>query len=126
LEHAAITVLTGSYAAPIIRALIEGLRGPSHRRPAARVLEVSNDFFGGNIGVAGLLTGSDLARVLGGEPAGQRYLLPDVCLSEGRFLDGMTPSDLPRPVEILPTDGRALRAVLQGGQAPTTNPGWTP
>ena len=43
------------------------------------------------------------------EPAGHRYLLPDVCLSEGRFLDGTTVADLPRPVEVVPTDGIALR-----------------
>ena len=30
------------------------------------------------------------------EPAGHRYLLPDVVLSRGRFLDGRTVADLPR------------------------------
>ena len=42
-----------------------------------------------------------------------RYLLPDVCLSNGVFLDGTSPADLPRPVEIVPTDGHALRAALE-------------
>jgi hypothetical protein len=51
--------------------------------------------------------------VLADEPPGHRYLLPEVCLSQGRFLDGTTPDDLPRPVEILPTDGLALRAALE-------------
>ena len=50
--------------------------------------------------------------MLAGEPEGHRYLLPDVCLSDGRFLDGTTPADLPRPVEIVPTDGDALRRAL--------------
>ncbi len=58
------------------------------------------------------MVGADLARVLADEPDGHRYLLPDVCLSEGRFLDGTTPADLPRPVEIVPTDGIALRRAL--------------
>jgi NifB/MoaA-like Fe-S oxidoreductase len=80
--------------------------------PGVRVVEVENRFFGGNIGVTGLLTGADLTRTLADEPAGHRYLLPDVCLSGGRFLDGSTPADLPRPVEVLPTDGRALREAL--------------
>ena len=53
-------------------------------RPDVRVLAVDNEFFGGNIGVAGLLTGADLARVLADQPDGHRYLLPDACLSEGR------------------------------------------
>jgi hypothetical protein len=51
--------------------------------------------------------------VLSNEPEGHRYLLPDVCLSQGRFLDGLTPDDLPRQVEILPTDGIALRRALE-------------
>ena len=71
-----------------------------------------NDFFGGNIAVTGLMTGADIARVLRDEPAGQRYLLPDVCLSEGRFLDGMTVAELPRPVEVIPSDGYSLRLAL--------------
>ena len=74
-----------------------------------RVIPVRNEFFGGNIGVTGLLVGEDLERVLAGEPAGHRYLLPDVCLSSGRFLDGTTPAELSRPVEIVATDGQALR-----------------
>ncbi|MBO0748411.1 MAG: DUF512 domain-containing protein, partial [Acidimicrobiaceae bacterium] len=81
-------------------------------RPDARVVTVENEFFGGNTAVAGLLTGPDLARVLAGQPAGHRYLLPDVCLSGGRFLDGTTPDDLPRPVEVVPADGAALRSAL--------------
>ena len=48
--------------------------------------------------------------MLAAEPAGHRYLLPDVCLSDdGRFLDGSTVADLPRPVEVVATDGHALR-----------------
>ena len=82
-------------------------------RDDVRVVPVENEFFGGNIGVTGLLVGEDLARVLADEPAGHRYLLPDVCLSHGRFLDGTTPADLPRPVEVVATDGVALRAALE-------------
>src|SRR5690606_38552527 len=76
----------------------------------------------------GVLTGTYGARVLAGvlaeQPAGHRYLLPDVCLTQGRFLDGSTPADLPRPVEVVPTDGRALRAALDLGHrgAPAPRP----
>jgi hypothetical protein len=73
---------------------------------------VDNEFFGGTTGVTGLLVGEDLARELAAQPEGHRYLLPDVCLSNGRFLDGTGPEDLPRPVEVIPTDGHALRAAL--------------
>ena len=41
------------------------------------------------------------------------YLLPDVCLSDDhRFLDGVTVADLPRPVEVVATDGFALRCLV--------------
>ncbi len=70
---------------------------------------VPNRFFGGNIGVTGLLTGADVAAALDEHrPDGDRYLLPDVVLSNGRFLDGTTLADLPRPVEVVATDGAAL------------------
>ena len=59
------------------------------------------------------MVGQDIAKVLSTQPQGHRYLLPDVCLSEGRFLDGLTPQDLPRPVEIVATDGIALRRALE-------------
>jgi hypothetical protein len=62
------------------------------------------------------MVGEDLRRVLATEPEGHRYLLPDVCLTEGRFLDGTTPDELPRPVEIVATDGVALRAALDLAQ----------
>ena len=104
-----VTVLTGAYGARILRPLLA-----DHPRPDITVKEIANDFFGGNIGVAGLLTGEDLARALATSPADQRYLLPDACLNEGRFLDGLTLADLPRPVEVVPTDGHSLRSALDG------------
>jgi putative radical SAM enzyme (TIGR03279 family) len=106
-QRAPVGVLTGRYGAEVLRPLVATLD-----RDDVRVIEVPNDFFGGNTGVTGLMVGSDLTTVLEGQPDGHRYLLPDVCLSDGRFLDGTTPADLPRQVEIIPTDGIALRRAL--------------
>lgn len=107
---APVGVLTGTLGAPVIAPLIESLD-----RSDVRVLPIANEFFGGNTGVTGLITGDDVDRVLRDEPEGHRYLLPDVCLSdEGRFLDGVTVDELPRPVEVVATDGVALRAALEG------------
>ncbi|HTT86139.1 MAG TPA: hypothetical protein VMF60_02125, partial [Acidimicrobiales bacterium] len=53
-------------------------------------------------------------RALEGQPADERYLLPDVCLSEGRFLDGTRVDELPLPVEVVPSDGWSLRLALDG------------
>jgi NifB/MoaA-like Fe-S oxidoreductase len=103
-RHAPAAVVTGEYGAQVLAPLVAGM--------GARVVTVRNDFFGGNIAVAGLLAGEDIARALAGEPEGHRYLLPDACLSGGVFLDGLSPADLPRPVEIVPTDGVSLRKAL--------------
>lgn len=108
---APIGILTGEYGAQILRPLVESLG-----RPDVRIITVRNEFFGGNIAVTGLMVGADIARNLENEPAGHRYLLPDVCLSGGTFLDGTSVEDLPRPVEIVATDGIALREAL--GNAP--------
>jgi NifB/MoaA-like Fe-S oxidoreductase len=102
-------VLTGELGARVVAPLVAGLG-----RSDVRVIPVRNEFFGGNTGVTGLLTGSDLQRVLADEPDGHRYLLPDVCLSDSRqFLDGLRVDDLPRPVDVITTDGIALRAALE-------------
>jgi putative radical SAM enzyme (TIGR03279 family) len=103
---APVTVVTGTYGAAVLAPLVEPL--------GARVLPVVNHFFGGNIAVAGLLAGEDISAALADQPLGHRYLLPDVCLSGGRFLDGLSPADLPRAVEIVAADGASLRRALAG------------
>jgi putative radical SAM enzyme (TIGR03279 family) len=108
-RSAPVAVVTGEMGARVIAPLVARLG-----RDDVRVLAVDNQFFGGNTGVTGLLTGDDVTRVLAAEPAGHRYLLPDVCLSDdGRFLDGLRVDELPRPVEIVATDGAALRRALE-------------
>ncbi len=103
-----VGVVTGTYGARVLGPLLA-----PRADEGVRLVVVANDFFGGNIGVAGLLTGADVSRALAAEPEGDRYLLPDACLSEGRFLDGGTIDDLPRPVEVVPADGAALRDALE-------------
>ncbi|MEO7369437.1 MAG: DUF512 domain-containing protein, partial [Ilumatobacteraceae bacterium] len=105
---APIGILTGQFGARVLAPLVAELQ-----RTDVRVIPVANEFFGGNTAVTGLMVGHDLQRVLAAEPAGHRYLLPDVCLSEGRFLDGTTIDDLPRPVEVIATDGISLRKALE-------------
>ena len=107
-RNAPISILTGRYGASVLQPLVDSLG-----RDDVRIIAVGNEFFGGNTAVAGLMVSADLHRVLAAEPAGHRYLLPDVCLSEGRFLDGGTVDDLPHPVEVVPTDGIALRRALE-------------
>ena len=106
-RKAPVGILTSTYGARVLEPLLARLG-----RTDVRLVPVDNQFFGGTTAVTGLLVGEDLARALAAQPEGHRYLLPDVCLSNGRFLDGSAPEDLPRPVEVIPTDGHALRAAL--------------
>ena len=109
---APVAILSGELGARVVAPLVARLG-----RDDVRVVPVRNEFFGGNTGATGLLTGADLTRVLNDEPAGHRYLLPDVALSDdGRFLDGVAVAELPRPVEVIATDGMALRAALEAGR----------
>jgi NifB/MoaA-like Fe-S oxidoreductase len=107
-RDAPIGILSGEFGARVIAPLIETLD-----RSDVRVIPVANEFFGGNTAVTGLMVGHDLRRVLAAEPSGHRYLLPDVCLSEGRFLDDVTVDELPRAVEVIATDGISLRKALE-------------
>ncbi|MGH9229034.1 MAG: DUF512 domain-containing protein, partial [Acidimicrobiales bacterium] len=106
-RDAPVAILTAPYGARVLRPLVERLG-----RPDVRIVTVDNRYLGGNVAVSGLMVGPDLARVLADQPPGERYLLPDVCLTQGRFLDGTGPGELPLPVEIVPADGRSLRAAL--------------
>ena len=105
-EH--VIVLTGHYAAPILRRLLD-----EHGFADVEVRAVTNNYFGGNIKVAGLLTGHDLNDALADVPEGTTCLVPDVCLSEGRFLDGLTLDDVVRPLTVVRTTGYDLRATLE-------------
>lgn len=103
-----VMVITGEYAAPILRGLFD-----AHGFGDVKILPVVNSYFAGNIKVAGLLTGQDLNRALSDIPLSTICLLPDVCLSEGRFLDGLTLDDLARPVITVRTTGQDLRTTLE-------------
>ncbi|MBV8951390.1 MAG: DUF512 domain-containing protein [Actinobacteria bacterium] len=107
-----VTIVTGEYGARVLEPLLGDLQRAT--RGPLRLLPVPNRFFGGNIGVTGLLTGVDVAGALDAQPRDERYLLPDVVLSRGVFLDGLAVEALPRRVEVVPTDGASLVAALRG------------
>lgn len=104
----AVTIITGEYGARVITPLVDALDTTCD----VRVLPIRNRYFGGNIAVTGLLTGADVAVALAHEPTDRRYLLPDVVLSRDVFLDGVSVDDLPRDVEVVPTNGAALVRAL--------------
>jgi len=100
-----VVIVTGEYGAQVLRPLIA-------RMPGVDVLTVRNEWFGGNIAVTGLLVGADVANALRTHNPTGRVLLPDVCLSQGVFLDGLGLDDLPVTVEVVATDGMSLRRAL--------------
>jgi putative radical SAM enzyme (TIGR03279 family) len=108
-----VALLTGEYGARVLAPMLPALSEAAGAE--VRALPVPNLIFGGNIAVTGLMTGADLAPVLESSPLGWRYLLPDSTLSRDVFLDGTSPAVLPRPVEVVPTDGRALVDALRSG-----------
>jgi len=107
-----VVVLTGAYAAPLLGSLVSrsGIEG-------VEVLAVQNRFFGGNIAVAGLLCGGDVAGAITRDGADATYLLPDACLTNGRFLDGMALGELTGDVRAISTDGASLRRELEAMSA---------
>jgi putative radical SAM enzyme (TIGR03279 family) len=108
-----IAIVTGSYGAAVMR---NALRDQNFADVA--VLEVQNLYFGGNTAVAGLMTFEDIHRVLCDDKGEHLYLLPDVCLNDGVFLDGGSIEDLHREfdVEVIPTSGSSLRDRLESAK----------
>jgi len=107
-----VTVVSGALYAPRLARLLAEF-------PEARVTAVANEFFGGSVAVAGLLTGQDIQRHLAGlGDLGEAVLIPAVALrdGEGVFLDDLTPDDIARSlgVPVLPVacEPRALRRAV--------------
>jgi putative radical SAM enzyme (TIGR03279 family) len=106
VEDASVTVITGEYGSRVLERTLGAQSG-------VELLAVHNTWFGGNIAVTGLLVGADIAAALEIRRPRGRVLLPDVCLSQGLFLDGTSVEDLPIAVEVIPSDGLSLRRALQ-------------
>ncbi len=102
------TLLTGEMFAPILREQIDKFNAFSGSR--LHVLAVPNTYFGGDVSVAGLLTGQDFLNIRG-QIIGDFVVIPSVTIKsdEPIFLDGMTYDQLrtqfPVPVYDVDTDG---------------------
>ncbi len=94
-----VTLVTGELFAPRLSRLVAALEDGGR----ARVATVPNDFFGRGIGVAGLLTGTDIQRCLASrDDLGETVLVPAVTVRDGDgvFLDDVTPADLARDLGV--------------------------
>jgi putative radical SAM enzyme (TIGR03279 family) len=83
-----VTVVTSTMAATTLAGALEAA-GAIGR---VRLLVVPNRFFGGNVSVTGLLTGSDIAEAISADSArvSSAYLVPDIIFNS----DGLTLDDL--------------------------------
>ncbi len=88
-----VVIVTGEYGARMFDEILPRLERLAERE--LRVLEVRNDFFGGNVAVAGLLVGGDVVTSLRADTApASRYLLPNTAVPGGRFLDDVDVAEL--------------------------------
>ena len=90
------TMVTGELAAPFLNTLADTFNRVENL--AVNVCAVHNNFFEGNISIAGLLTGHDVAQALHrmGDAVGERVVLPSIMLRDPDrdiFLDDMTLSE---------------------------------
>ena len=116
-----LDVVTGTMAAPLIQRMMAEL----HRQyPMIEVTvhPIQNKFFGGNVGVAGLVTATDIIAQCEGKLTSGTLGVPAVMLREEKdtFLDDITTDQLAQrlgvKVEVLPTSGGdEARALLRSG-----------
>jgi len=84
------TLVTGELFAPILEPAVRAAVERTSEPVEIRIVPCANQFFGRSVTVAGLLTGSDIARSLEGRELGDRVLLPPATLNDdGLFLDDM-------------------------------------
>lgn len=113
-----ITIATGEAAYPFICNIVDKI-GKKWDNLKCNVKAVKNNFFGGEITVAGLVTATDIQEQLKDEDLGEELLIPSVMLRDGgdMFLDSVTLEELSRRlnIKITPVDNdgyELLSAVL--------------
>ncbi len=119
------TILTGELFAPVLRELIEKLNQNFGTR--LNVVGVENNYFGGDVAVAGLLTGDDFIKAKD-KVRGSFAIIPKATIKsdEDIFLDGMKFSNLKAqfdvPVYSLDFAGFAEMFNFDGNAWQTVNP----
>jgi len=111
VESGPLVVLTGAYGGAVIGPVLDRLERLSKRR--IRLLEVPNDFFGGNTAVAGLMVGEDIINAIRHDSGDAgAYVIPDVALSGDTFIDDTPLADVvaaaTAPVVVAPATAAGL------------------
>ena len=109
-----VAFVTGTLFAPILQRTVSRLRDSGGLLDdRISVLAVENRFFGGNVSVAGLLTGADLVPAIASLPADTVVLVPDIVVNaDGLLLDDVPAAELGarsgRDVRLLSCDAGGL------------------
>lgn len=95
-----VSIATGMLAGDYIKTLAKEIEG---RFPglSVDVYKITNNFFGENITVSGLLTGQDIIAQLSGKDLGEELLLPENMLRSGEdvFLDDVHVSEVEKALQ---------------------------
>ncbi len=109
-----ITMATGEAAYPFILQIVDRI-AKKWDNLECRVVPVKNNFFGGEITVAGLVTATDIIDQLKGKELGDELLIPSVMLRDGgdMFLDSITLKELSETlnVRITPVDNDGYQLI---------------
>lgn len=122
-EKEELSIATGRLAVSYIETFVRLVQKKYPGR-IVHIYPITNQFFGEQITVAGLITGTDLIAQLKNQRLGKRLLLPEAMFRSGEevFLDDLTKTDvetaLQVPIDIVRSSGRDfVEAILspQGG-----------
>ena len=114
-----VTIATGKLAAPFMRELADIIT-EKFNKVTVDVITITNDFFGKEITVSGLITGQDLIAQLKDKDLGDNLLLSCTMLRSGEevFLDDITLQELELALQvktrIVQSDGRDLVYAIIG------------
>ena len=91
-EAVAVDIATGESFYPVLKAMTDKAMDKYGDKVKIYVHKIKNEFFGGNVSVTGLLTGTDLVKQLKGNLKTDRLCLCNDVLSDNAdiFLDDMT------------------------------------
>jgi putative radical SAM enzyme (TIGR03279 family) len=114
------TIMTGTIFAPVLRKQIERMNRRFNTR--LQVVAVENEYFGGDVSVAGLLTGGDFIAARG-QVRGEFAIIPRVALKSDDpvMLDGMRFEDVKKEfaVPVYAHDLESLAVALESGSVST-------
>lgn len=108
------TVMTGTLFAPVLKSALD--RVNENFGTKLHVVAVENHYFGGDVSVAGLLTGGDFLKAAH-ETRGSFVIIPGSAIKsdEDVMLDGMTLNELRSKLEqpVIPMDFKAFARTLR-------------